>query len=167
MHLYVHCHAQAMPEAGLLLPHLANRGAFGELLLCWICTDTCRKVSRASCMLTKPPLSPLNACQEVLTSDNSMWHSAWRNRILSSFYTVLPDCPFRPAGFLLLKLESSRWSHRLEAGGPGRGTMTCSLYPISSNVGEESVLCFMAPLASYSLEESANSLIKFWEALSV
>lgn len=34
--------------------------------------------------------------------------------------------------------------------------MTCSLCPISRNVGEESVLCFVAPLASYSLGESAT-----------
>lgn len=34
--------------------------------------------------------------------------------------------------------------------------MTCSLCPISSNVGEESVLCSVAPCASYSLGESAT-----------
>ena len=34
--------------------------------------------------------------------------------------------------------------------------MTCSLCPISSNVGEESVLCSVAPRASYSLGESAT-----------
>ena len=106
-------------EAGLLLPHFANRGALGELLLFWICTVTWRKVFQVPYMLTKPPLSPRSACQKVLTSDNSMWHSAWQNRALFSLYMFLPDCPFRPAGFLLLLLESSRWSHRLVAGEQG------------------------------------------------
>lgn len=39
--------------------------------------------------------------------------------------------------------------------------MTCSLCPISRNVGEESVLCFVAPLASYSLGESATPQSNF------
>lgn len=39
--------------------------------------------------------------------------------------------------------------------------MTCSLCPISSNVGEESVLCSVAPRTSYSLGESTTPQSNF------
>lgn len=74
----------------------------------------------------------------------------------------LVDTSFLKRAFHSLCLFSGDRSHRLVAGGTWRGTLTCSLHPIS-NVGEESLCCvlwFHLPVTVLEKVQLLNQILR-------